>query len=151
MLLFIHVFGYVVELIVSYRLVHYSYIAISNYRKAQNSDGGKFWHFWCFPARPSNCLKNNTALQVCGERQWLSVKIFSVKYLKSQYLSKFPPVKILRYTVVRDDYLFPYFLLQSVLPFSKSNFYTSCLCLTFIEYCKRGKIHWVPRELFVNI
>ena len=32
------------------------------YRIAQNFDGGKFWHFWCFPGRPSkfnpsNCLK----------------------------------------------------------------------------------------------
>ena len=34
-----------------------------------------------------------------GERQWPSVKIFSVKYLKSQYPSKFPPLKILLYTV----------------------------------------------------
>ena len=30
-----------------------------------------------------------------------SVKIFSVKYLKSQYPSNFPPVKISHYTVVK--------------------------------------------------
>ena len=40
-------------------------------------------------------------LQVYSERQSPSVKIFSVKYLKSQYPSKFPLVKILRYTVCK--------------------------------------------------
>ena len=72
----------------------------------QNFDGGKFWRFWRFPDRPkfypSNCLKTLQHLQVYGERQWPSIKIFSVRYLKSKYLSKFPPVKILRYTVVAD-------------------------------------------------
>ena len=41
---------------------------------AQNFDGGKFWCFWCFQARPSkfnpsNCLKTVQHLQVYGERQ----------------------------------------------------------------------------------
>ena len=35
-----------------------------------------------------------------GERVWTSIIIFYVKYLKSQYLAKFLPVKILCYTVV---------------------------------------------------
>ena len=54
--------------------------------------------FWCFPARPSkfnpsSCLKTIEHLQVYGERQWPPVKIFSIKYMKSQYPSKFPPSK----------------------------------------------------------
>ena len=36
---------------------------------------GNFWHFWCFPTRPSNFLKTMQHLQVYGERQWASVKI----------------------------------------------------------------------------
>ena len=73
------------------------YIAIAiRYRIAQNFDGGNFWRFWRFPARPSkfnpsNCLKTIQRFQVYGERQWPSVKIFSVKYLKSQNPSKFLP------------------------------------------------------------
>ena len=71
------------------------------YRIAENFDSGKFWRF---PARPSkfnqsNYLKTIQYLQVYSERQWPSFKIFSVKYLKSQYPSKFPPIKILHYTV----------------------------------------------------
>ena len=56
---------------------------------------GKFWCFWCFLARPSKFNLSNTIyyLQVHGERQWPSVKIFSIKYLKSQYPLKFPPSK----------------------------------------------------------
>ena len=30
---------------------------ILKYRIAQNFDGGKFWRFWCFPARPSNLTR----------------------------------------------------------------------------------------------
>ena len=81
--------------------------SLPNYRIKQNFDGGKFWRFWHFPARPSkfnpsNCLKTVQHLQVYGERQWPSVTIFSVKYLKSWYPSKFPPVKIcaIRYIYV---------------------------------------------------
>ena len=44
-------------------------------------------------------LKTVQHLQVYDEKQWPSIKIFSVKYLKSQYPSRFHPVKILRYTV----------------------------------------------------
>ena len=75
------------------------------YRIVQNFDRGKFWRFWHFPARPSkfnpsNCFKTIQHLLVYGKRQWPSVKLFSVKYLNSQYPSKFPPVKIiLCYTV----------------------------------------------------
>ena len=68
------------------------------YRIAQNFDGGKFWRFWCFPARlskfnPLNCLKTIQHLEVYGERQWPSVKIISIKYLKSQYPSKFCAIR----------------------------------------------------------
>ena len=81
-----------------YRL---QFIATPNksiYRIVQNFDGGKFWRFWRFPARPSKfnpsyCLKTIQPLQVCGEKQWPSVKIFSVKYLKSQYPSKFCAIR----------------------------------------------------------
>ena len=77
-----------------------SYIVV--YFIAQNFDGGKFWRFWHFPARPlkfnsSNFLKTIQRLQVYGEIQWPSIKIFSVKYLKSEYPSKFPSVKMLHY------------------------------------------------------
>ena len=77
--------------------------SLPNYRIAQNFDGGKFWCFWRFPARPTKFNPSNWKttqhLQAYGERQWPSITIFSVKYLKSRYLSKFPPVNILRYTV----------------------------------------------------
>ena len=60
----------------------------------------RLWHFWCFPARlaklnPLNFLKALQHLQVYGEKQWPSVKTFSVKFLKS----KISPIKILHYTV----------------------------------------------------
>ena len=57
-----------------------------------------FWRSWHFPARPSkfnlsDYLKTIQRLQVYGERQWPSVKIFSIKYLKSRYPSNFPTSK----------------------------------------------------------
>ena len=70
------------------------------YRIVENFDGGKFWWFWRFPARPSKFNPSNfVGNTVFGKRHWPSVKIFSVKYLKSQHLSKFPPIKISRYTI----------------------------------------------------
>ena len=79
-------------------------IELISYHIAQILTGGNFWCFWCFPAGPSkfnlsNCFKTIQHLQVYGKGQWPSIKIFFVKYLKSQYLSKFPHIKILCYTV----------------------------------------------------
>ena len=62
---------------------------------AQNFDGvGILWHFWQFLSKLSlQCL------QMHSERQWSSIKILSVKYLKYHYPSKVPTIKILCYTV----------------------------------------------------
>ena len=64
-----------------YETQKYHNIVQAVYRIAQNFDRGKFWRFWCFPARPSkfnpsNCSLTIQCLQVYGERQWPSVKIF---------------------------------------------------------------------------
>ena len=61
------------------------------YLIAQNFDRGKFWHFWHFPARPSNltCQNYLKAIVFTGV-WWKTVTIcqnISVKYLKSQYPS----------------------------------------------------------------
>ena len=71
----------------------------------QKFDGGKFWYFWHFPVKPlkfnpSNCLKTIQCLRVYDERQWPFVKTFSVKYLKSNYLSKFPHQNFALYSIV---------------------------------------------------
>ena len=75
------------------------------YRIAQNFDGQKFWRFWHFPARPSkfNLLKTIQHSQVYGERQWPTVKIFSVKYLKSRYPSNF---LLSKFCAIRLRYMF---------------------------------------------
>ena len=73
------------------------------YRIAGNFNGGKFWRFWRFPARPSKFNPSNfEGNTVFGKRHWPSVKIFSVKYLKSQHPSKFPLSKFpaIRYLVL---------------------------------------------------
>ena len=42
----------------------------------------------------------------CMVKDGPAIKIFSTKYLKSQYTSKFPTIKILRYTVLSLSQLF---------------------------------------------
>ena len=64
------------------------------YRIVENFDGGKFDVFDAFQLDCQNLThqiieKIVQHLQVYRERQSSSVKIFSVKYLKSQYPSKF--------------------------------------------------------------
>ena len=70
-----------------------------NYRITGNFDGGKYWRFWRFQPDRQNLTRQILSNRAFNERLWPSVKIFSVKYLKSQCPSKFATVKISRYTV----------------------------------------------------
>ena len=77
--------------------IHYK----SRYRIAGNFDGGNFDVFDAFQPDCQNLTcQIFKAIQWFGKRQWPFIKIFPIKYLKSQHPSKFPPVKISLYTVL---------------------------------------------------